>query len=771
MVVGNVGGQLKTASAADYYDTAVFELESRDIYLAIREAIENGAVLTKDEINFTNGKSDRYRQLFYGVESKRENRIERGDEELTTKIIEFYPEYESGMDAQLRMFIRLPIEAGEDYQLTGQEDIILLYINGSDEAMRFYAEVDGRKKKGVTVKGYSEAFGEDEVEVITRDYQLQTETEAPAGSTEAVDMETALEGTADADTPGVTETEATETGAAETNVSDTEAAETESSEAGSTDTETPENEAPDVEAPEAPENEAADINAPEEAAETEASDTEDTGAITASVSRHCAPLVAENHIEQNIEKTTAEELQEEAEKESETEAAEEPETEAVGEPETEAVGEPETEAAEELETEAAEEPKTEAIETPETEVVGETQAAQDGESAPSTETTSPEQPAATAEILKATAGEAAEQPGREELGPLKKGQYPLVGIDGCYAARAYVTDLKTLGVNPDSIDSGFYWQQDMGDGIIVELKADSEAAKFLDSTVTAEILPVSDSVREAIAQNMGITSDEVSAYDITLWDADGNQIDNQAWEGSVSVTFAGAYIEELSSGSEGLAVIHDNSELDGTVETAEAGQLDLQVLAEVETSDDTVVSELTGNAESFSIFGVVPVKPDGEMNVELNWKHYGWVTEHGIRTNYYYLEINGHPTFCISPLFEYPAPKGKDFSKKEAFNDFLENYTSVNFENMLGQPIHYYDPDTVYTQEKLLLASVIVQLGYPNDSMGLCGVNAETPVGPKTYEAYTSTRQAVWQALYDGNFFFSGADTDLSKKLYSEAKK
>lgn len=72
LVTANMGGQLGTVMAAEYdgYEEGVFELDGRNVYFAIKDAIQNGQELSKDEIEFTNGKILNYRELFYGETRK-----------------------------------------------------------------------------------------------------------------------------------------------------------------------------------------------------------------------------------------------------------------------------------------------------------------------------------------------------------------------------------------------------------------------------------------------------------------------------------------------------------------------------------------------------------------------------------------------------------------------------------------------------------------------------------------------------------------------------
>ena len=59
--------------------------------------------------------------------------------------------------AELRLFVRVD-DAYEGYQLTGDEDIIFLYVNDSTSRVTFRSFIDGYYTKKVTVKGNSSLF-------------------------------------------------------------------------------------------------------------------------------------------------------------------------------------------------------------------------------------------------------------------------------------------------------------------------------------------------------------------------------------------------------------------------------------------------------------------------------------------------------------------------------------------------------------------------------------------------------------------------------------
>lgn len=85
-------------------------------------------------------------------------------------LYEFYPEFDGpGMEAEIRTFIRLPEDVDDAYTLTGQEEIVILYVNNGDSTMGFSTVIDlsegGEKRtRRVNVKGYEDAFGDNRID-------------------------------------------------------------------------------------------------------------------------------------------------------------------------------------------------------------------------------------------------------------------------------------------------------------------------------------------------------------------------------------------------------------------------------------------------------------------------------------------------------------------------------------------------------------------------------------------------------------------------------
>ena len=132
-------------AAAFEKENATFVMRGEDLRDSAQAAIDNG-----DEFNFEDlgvDTSDRslakeYQRLFE-----------------TGSVFEFAPAYDMDEEeyadgAELRMFIRINGDP-EGYQITGDEDIIFLYINDSDARVTFRSRIDGYTTQKVTVKGNS----------------------------------------------------------------------------------------------------------------------------------------------------------------------------------------------------------------------------------------------------------------------------------------------------------------------------------------------------------------------------------------------------------------------------------------------------------------------------------------------------------------------------------------------------------------------------------------------------------------------------------------
>ena len=450
MIFTSVGTDLNVAYAAEG-NRVDFEIYGADLVEAINDAVETQSPVTADDLNFTNGAIEKFDALFFGE----------------GKVYEVFPPVEGGdMDAEVRVFVRLPEDADDMYMVTGDEEVIFLYINNGEDTIscstKIIRTVDGEEKvkstKRITVKSYEDKFGEEESNIISKPEETLPavpETSAPESQPEETPAETlnSAETTAPEETTIPEETEApdateesSETEETTEAPESTEAQETETSE--ETKEEVTEAE---TEATEAEKEETEAVEETEEPeTETDEEKSQDDSAVTlSSISRHQVPVVAVKEDAELIE-TEAEET------EKETTAAPEKETTAAEETtskETTAAPEESTEATEETSTEA--ESSEEATESEEATTAPETQETEDTTEAETevpaeTETTAPAETETQAPVQSATPAEP------EEGNKPAATDTDLVGMGWCSTAKAYTTTLKALKLTPDMFTKGTY---------------------------------------------------------------------------------------------------------------------------------------------------------------------------------------------------------------------------------------------------------------------------------------------------------------------------
>ena len=541
MIFTSVGTDLNVAYAAEG-NRVDFEIYGADLVEAINDAVETQSPVTADDLNFTNGAIEKFDALFFGE----------------GKVYEVFPPVEGGdMDAGVRVFVRLPEDADDMYMVTGDEEVIFLYINNGEDTIscstKIIRTVDGEEKvkstKRITVKSYEDKFGEEESNIISKPEETLPavpETSAPESQPEETPAETLnpAETTAPEETTIPEETEApdateesSETEETTEAPESTEAQETETSE--ETKEEVTEAE---TEATEAEKEETEAVEETEEPeTETDEEKSQDDSAVTlSSISRHQVPVVAVKEDAELIE-TEAEETEKEttAAPEKETTAAEETtskETTAAPEESTEATEETSTEAESSEEATESEEATT-APETQETEETTEAETEVPAE----TETTAPAETETQAPVQSATPAEP------EEGSKPAATDTDLVGMGWCSTAKAYTTTLKALKVFESQI----------------ELTADVAGAENVTVTLSAMpgVVPEGSYVEaEAITDEdqlnlmkkeadkklmkKNLAAVDIFAADVMLYDADGNEI----WpDGNVKVTFEGTGIDGGSS--------------------------------------------------------------------------------------------------------------------------------------------------------------------------------------------------------------------------------
>ena len=461
MIFTSVGADLNVAYAAEG-NRVDFEIYGADLVEAINDAVETQSPVTADDLNFTNGAIEKFDALFFGE----------------GKVYEVFPAVEGGdMDAEVRVFVRLPEDADDMYMVTGDEEVIFLYINNGEDTIscstKIIRTVDGEEKvkstKRITVKSYEDKFGEEESNIISKPEETLPavpETSAPESQPEETPAETLTpaETTAPEETTVPEETEApdateesSETEETTEAPESTEVQETETSE--ETKEETTEAE---TEATEAEKEETEAVEETEEP-ETEADEekSQDDSAVTlSSISRHQVPVVAVKEDAEQIETEEVSETEAEEETEKETEAeteeteAEETEKETTAAPEKETTAaeettSQETTAAPEESTEATEETSTEAESSeevteseeattaPETQETEETTEAET-EAPAETETTAPAETETQAPVQPATPAEP------EEGNKPAATDTDLVGMGWCSTAKAYTRTLNEL---------------------------------------------------------------------------------------------------------------------------------------------------------------------------------------------------------------------------------------------------------------------------------------------------------------------------------------
>ena len=563
MIFTNVGTDLHVSFAASG-NKVDFTIGGADLVDAIRQAIEDENVVSQDSLDFTDGATEKFEALFFG----------------DGKVYEVYPDIQGdSMEAELRVFVKLPADADDTYMVTGEEEVYFLYVNNGEDTISCSTTVtrteNGKEKekttKRITIKSYEDKFGDEERNIISK----PAETAPAEKPSEAVNEETTenvvnptdaeKETTAAEETAEVPETkedvEESKEQPEETKEEETEAA-TEALE-----------EITEPETEEAAETEAAEseTEASEPEAEAPAEEPAQEGEVTASISRHGVPLVAMKEDAANAadgaeptepEKEEAAEatepVKEEKAEELKKEEASEPETAPETEAETtveETTAEETT--AEETTAEAEKESRPEGpageetTETPaetEPEVpVGPGETTVPEETPESTEPeTEPAQPAETTAAIPETLP--APQP---EVPAKTADDGDLVGIGYCSTAKVYKSTLNALRV----FDSEIVLSAEVAgaEGVTVKLTALSDVlpengyieANAVEDEDQLELMKAAaDDILKA--ENRRVT--DLFAADITLYNEDGEAVQP---DGSVKVTFEGTAI-----GNSGTRVLY-----------------------------------------------------------------------------------------------------------------------------------------------------------------------------------------------------------------------
>ena len=562
MIFTNVGTDLHVSFAASG-NKVDFTIGGADLVDAIRQAIEDENVVSQDSLDFTDGATEKFEALFFG----------------DGKVYEVYPDIQGdSMEAELRVFVKLPADADDTYMVTGEEEVYFLYVNNGEDTISCSTTVtrteNGKEKekttKRITIKSYEDKFGDEERNIISK----PAETAPAEKPSEAVNEETTenvvnptdaeKETTAAEETAEVPETkedvEESKEQPEETKEEETEAA-----------TEAPE-EITEPETEEAAETEAAEseTEASEPEAEAPAEEPAQEGEVTASISRHGVPLVA---MKEDVADAADGAEPTEPEKEEAAEATEPVKEEKAEELKKEEASEPETAPETEAET-TVEETTTEETTAEETTAEAEKESRPEGSAAEETTAeaeTEPEVPAGPGETTVPEGTPESTEPETEpaqpaettaaipETLPAPQPEAPaktaddgdLVGIGYCSTAKVYKSTLNALRV----FDSEIVLSAEVAgaEGVTVKLTALSDVlpengyieANAVEDEAQLELMKaVADDILKA--ENRRVT--DLFAADITLYNEDGEAVQP---DGSVKVTFEGTAI-----GNSGTRVLY-----------------------------------------------------------------------------------------------------------------------------------------------------------------------------------------------------------------------
>ena len=562
MIFTNVGTDLHVSFAASG-NRVDFTIGGADLVDAIRQAIEDENVVSQDSLDFTDGATEKFEALFFG----------------DGKVYEVYPDIQGdSMEAELRVFVKLPADADDTYMVTGEEEVYFLYVNNGEDTISCSTTVtrteNGKEKekttKRITIKSYEDKFGDEERNIISK----PAETAPAEKPSEAVNEETTenvvnptdaeKETTAAEETAEVPETkedvEESKEQPEETKEEETEAA-----------TEAPE-EITEPETEEAAETEAAEseTEASEPEAEAPAEEPAQEGEVTASISRHGVPLVA---MKEDVADAADGAEPTEPEKEEAAEATEPVKEEKAEELKKEEASEPETAPETEAET-TVEETTTEETTAEETTAEAEKESRPEGSAAEETTAeaeTEPEVPAGPGETTVPEGTPESTEPETEpaqpaettaaipETLPAPQPEAPaktaddgdLVGIGYCSTAKVYKSTLNALRV----FDSEIVLSAEVAgaEGVTVKLTALSDVlpengyieANAVEDEAQLELMKaVADDILKA--ENRRVT--DLFAADITLYNEDGEAVQP---DGSVKVTFEGTTI-----GNSGTRVLY-----------------------------------------------------------------------------------------------------------------------------------------------------------------------------------------------------------------------
>ncbi|MCD8083410.1 MAG: DUF5979 domain-containing protein [Clostridiales bacterium] len=229
MIGSSVANPAMMAYADSDDDIQEFELESEAIGQAITEAIADGSTVSAEELDFSGAEAEAYEELF-------------GEDGL---VYELKPEIDETKDddgaLDLRVFVRLDVvdlldedETLESYELTGDEDVFFMLVNGTGEEQNAVILVDGRETDVITVVPEAEVDGVEESDEII--IPAAGGSGGASGSADDVDKEAEIELIDDV-TVTVEEDEDDENGSDDTGLTESEDKENASQDAERTESE------------------------------------------------------------------------------------------------------------------------------------------------------------------------------------------------------------------------------------------------------------------------------------------------------------------------------------------------------------------------------------------------------------------------------------------------------------------------------------------------------------------------------------------------------
>ena len=636
MVLTNAGTGINTVYAADSAETVAFTMDGTKLLNAVRESIVSDNQVSVSDLDFTNGKVAEFESMFFGE----------------GKLMEVFPEPEGGsVDVELRVFIRVPEDADDMYMVTGAEEIIFLYVNNGEDTIscttniiRFdNGEEKVKKTKRITVKNFDAAYGDEEVNYISKpveettapDSTVPSKEETADGTTTVVPDEsetsapaeehtTASEEAGTASTEGETETsteaaEAAPTGEATTDLETTEE-KTQEAIQEATEAETRETEAPETEA----------------AVEPEAAD----GEPVASIIRRYAPVVGDSETGDVSELPKAEMVKEsETDTESEavdkTEKSTEKATETGNQEETERTSEEKldetTKAAQEVITSAADDTAEETSAAPGNSESSET-IPESSETVPETivETDVPEkQPVATP-------SNGTEKETQNDT--VKTGISGLVGLGNCATAKAYRTTLSKLNIMAERVIVSTV----ADDGAVIAVSGSEKAMENI-ADVKAEVMSDTDGFVERLNSELAASGEKVdwiAVYDVTVIDGTGNETQPND-EVNVSIQ-----VPEIVGNESEVGAFHVKEFTEG------AQEYEIEIKdAVVDASQGMVEME----TDSFSPVGAFSVMSAAAGSTYKSWEDSSWKTD---------------------PIILAPTSDGIEFSY-EILNSNYKNFEAV----------------------------------------------------------------------------------------------